>query len=73
MGSVAAVVGSTGLEPSLSLVPRVAHIMGGESSVAKKKKKKREMWLIKVDLFVTGLLRVFNIIMFTGSLRKGVS
>ena len=72
MGSVAAVVGSTGLEPSLSLVPRVAHIMGGESSVAKKKKK-REMWLIKVDLFVTGLLRVFNIIMFTGSLRKGVS
>lgn len=40
MGSVAAVVGSTGLEPSLSLVPRVAHIMGGESSVAKKKKKK---------------------------------
>ena len=31
------------------------------------------MWLIKVDLFVTGLLRVFNIIMFTGSLRKGVS
>lgn len=73
MGSVAAVVGSTGLEPSRSLVPRVAHIMGGESSVAKKKKGRGGMWLIKVDFFVTGLLRVFNIITFMGSLQKGVS
>lgn len=72
MGSVAAVVGSTGLEPSRSLVPRVAHIMGGESSVARKKGE-GGMWLIKVDLFVTGLLRVFNIITFMGSLRKRVS
>lgn len=46
--------------------------MGGESSVAKKKKI-GEMWLIKVDLLVTGLLRAFNMITYMGSLRKGVS
>lgn len=76
MGSVAAVVGGTGnLEPFWSLVLRkllvlwaLRRIMGGEDSVAKK--KNWEMWLIKVDLLVTGLLRAFNMITYVGSLKR---